>query len=117
MSKKGCLVLMAIGCPSARQNQAGLVTVAFPVEPQKFDGLSGSWLQAIVLRMRMADNRAAFDMPIRITETKNYLILQFYGEHGPECHSRPMMSGRNSGPAQRAFKKYLSAGGAAENEE
>jgi hypothetical protein len=26
---------------------------------------------------------------IRVTETKNYLILQFYGKHGPGCHSRP----------------------------
>jgi hypothetical protein len=54
---------------------------------------------------------------IRITETRNYLILQFHGEHGPECHSRPMMSGRNSRPAQRAFQTYLSAGGATGTEE
>ncbi len=54
---------------------------------------------------------------IRITETRNYLILQFYGEHGPERHSRPILRGRNSRPAQRAFQTYLSAGGAAGNEE
>jgi hypothetical protein len=36
---------------------------------------------------------------IRITETQNYLILQFYGDHNPECHTRPMISGRKSGPA------------------
>jgi hypothetical protein len=54
---------------------------------------------------------------IRITETRNYLILQFHGDHGPECHSRPMMSGRNSRPAQRAFQTYLSAGGATGTEE
>jgi hypothetical protein len=38
----------------ARQKQADLVTVASPVALQKFDGLTGSWLQAIVQRMRMA---------------------------------------------------------------
>ncbi len=37
---------------------------------------------------------------IRIIKTRNYLILQYYGEQGPECHSRPMMSRRKSGPAQ-----------------
>jgi hypothetical protein len=35
----------------------------------------------------------------RITETRNDLIMQFYGEHCPECHSRLMMRGRKSGPA------------------
>ncbi len=29
---------------------------------------------------------------IRITETRNYLILQFHGDHGPECHYRPMLA-------------------------
>jgi hypothetical protein len=38
----------------ARLNQGGLVAVASPVAPQKFDGLTGSWSQAIVPRMRMA---------------------------------------------------------------
>ncbi len=37
----------------ARLNQGGLVASASPVVPQKFDGLTGSWSQAIVLRMRM----------------------------------------------------------------
>ncbi len=54
---------------------------------------------------------------IHITETRNYLILQFHGEHGPECHSRPMLSGRNSRPAQRAFQTYLCADGATGKEE
>ncbi len=54
---------------------------------------------------------------IRITETRNYLILQFHGDHGPECHSRPMMSGRNSRPERRAFQTYLSASGATGNED
>jgi hypothetical protein len=38
---------------------------------------------------------------IRMTEAQNYLIeliLQFHGEHGLECHTRPMMSGRKSDP-------------------
>jgi hypothetical protein len=46
-----------------------------------------------------------------------YSILQFYGEHGPKCHSRPMLSGCNSRPAQRAFQTYLSADGVTGNEE
>jgi hypothetical protein len=54
---------------------------------------------------------------IRITETRNYLILQFYGDHGQECHPRSLMNDRKSGPAQRACQTYLSAGGAAKNEE
>jgi hypothetical protein len=54
---------------------------------------------------------------IRITETRNYLIQQFHGEHGQECHSRPMLSDRNSRPAQRAFQTYLRANGATGNEE
>ena len=37
----------------ARLNQGGLVAVASPVAPRKFDGLTGSWSQAIVPRMRM----------------------------------------------------------------
>ncbi len=40
-----------------------------------------------------------------------------YGKYCSECHSHPMMSGRESGPAQRAFQTYLSTRGAAENEE
>ncbi len=54
---------------------------------------------------------------IRITETRNYLILQFHCDHGPECHARPMMSGSNSRPAQRAFQTYLNASGATGNED
>ncbi len=54
---------------------------------------------------------------IRITETRNYnSILQFHGDHGSDCHSRPMLSGRNSRPAQRALQTYLSAGLATGNE-
>ena len=30
----------------ARQNQAGSTSVASPVEPQTFDGLTGNWLHA-----------------------------------------------------------------------
>jgi hypothetical protein len=39
----------------ARLNKGGLVAVvASPVAPQKFDGLTGSWSQVIIPRMRMA---------------------------------------------------------------
>ena len=51
---------------------------------------------------------------IRITETKKYLILQFHGDHTPECHARPKMTGRvwrKSGPALAGFKSYYSSGG------
>ncbi len=41
-------------CKRARENRGGLVAVASLVEPQKFDGLKGSWSQAIVPRMMMA---------------------------------------------------------------
>jgi hypothetical protein len=54
---------------------------------------------------------------ICIAETRNYLILQFHGDHGPECHSTPTLSGRNPRPVQRAFQTYLSANGATGNEE
>ena len=36
---------------------------------------------------------------IRITETRNYLTLQFFGDHTPDCHSRPKLTGRSSAPA------------------
>ena len=51
---------------------------------------------------------------IRITESKKYLILQFHGDHTPECHARPKMTGqvwRKSGPALAGFKSYYSSGG------
>jgi hypothetical protein len=51
---------------------------------------------------------------ICITETRNYLILQFHGHHNPGCHSRPMMCGRNSGPSLGGFKSYYSSGGDSE---
>ncbi len=49
----------------------------------------------------------------------SYSILQFYCDHhdGPECHSRPMLSGRKSGLVQRKFRTYFSAGGAGVNVE
>ena len=51
---------------------------------------------------------------IRITETKKYLILQFHGDHKPQCYARPKMTGRvwrKSGPALAGFKSYYSSGG------
>ena len=38
----------------AQQNQTGSSAVASPVQQQKFDGLTGNWMQAIVPRMTMA---------------------------------------------------------------
>jgi hypothetical protein len=49
-----------------------------------------------------------------ITRTQHYLILQFHGDHNLECHTRPIMRGRKSGPALGALKSYYSSGGDAE---
>ncbi len=38
----------------ARLNRGGLVAVASPVALRKFDGLTGSWSQVIVPRVKMA---------------------------------------------------------------
>jgi hypothetical protein len=55
MSEKGYLVLMAIGYPSAPVKiDQELNAVASPVEQQKFDWLTGSWLQARIPSMKMA---------------------------------------------------------------
>ena len=54
---------------------------------------------------------------IRITETRNYLTLQFVGDHTPDCHSRPRLTGRNSAPALRGHKSYYSPGEDSENVE
>ena len=54
---------------------------------------------------------------IRITETKNYLTLQFFGDHTPDCHSRPKLTGRSSAPALGGHKSYYSPGKDSENVE
>jgi hypothetical protein len=50
-------------------------------------------------------------------ESSLHLDEDHVGQHGPECHSRPMMCCSKSGPSQRAItsKSYLSCGGATEN--
>ena len=52
---------------------------------------------------------------IRITETRNYLTLQIFGDHTPDCHTRPKLTGRNSAPALGGHKSYYSPGKDSEN--
>ena len=54
---------------------------------------------------------------IRITETRNYLTLQFFGDHSPDCHARPKLTGRSSAPALGGHKSYYSPGKDSENVE
>ena len=53
----------------------------------------------------------------RITKTRNYLTLQFHGEHNPMCHTRAIMRRRKSAPVIGGFKSYYSSGGDSDNVE
>ena len=54
---------------------------------------------------------------IRISETKHYLTLEFFGHHTPDCHSRPNLTGRKSAPALGGHKSYYGSGGDSDNVE
>ena len=54
---------------------------------------------------------------IRITESQHYLTLQLFGDHNPECHSRPKLTGHKSTPALGGHKSYCSSGCDSENVE
>ena len=53
---------------SSRQNQAGSNAVASPIQQKKIDGLTGTWLQAIVPRMRKAGEVLRGIASIRVTQ-------------------------------------------------